>query len=343
MSLKFLDNISGKSSLTLLLSSCLFMSAASAATQSSVNTGRANCGSLANQANTEITYFQVPMQKQWIKNQKAISDKEYAKYFSQTLVAPKSMVKALENGPLPKKWVIEPTVEGLNKVIETFDKAPVAGYALIENGPLAYAQSRHVFPGLTSSMLEWWFTWHPIESERYMLWFPQAHIHNSVADPQRLSNKNLSYAERLYKNPNHIIEYIGANYLDSYIHFDTPESLGIDGAALKKAGFTFSASGIIAPAGDEDAPFVLMVHLGRDTPQGLELINRYWIGTHASFDRFPSFPNGAKRSAEVVKKFGLDAKSLEEFAHEMAVHDMTEFTCLGNILPNMYKEYGKGK
>ncbi|HDR9481987.1 TPA: hypothetical protein QDC20_003084 [Burkholderia aenigmatica] len=289
---------------------------------------------------TRITYFQVPMQKRWPINEKLVKDKPYAKYFTKDLVAPVDMVNALASGPLPPEHVLPPTVAGLAKMMQTFADAPVSGYAFIDEGPLAYAQSRHVFPGVTAKMFEWWFTWHPIESERYMLWFPHAHIHNSVVDPVRLANDKLTYSERLYGNPNHVTEYIGPLLLDSYINFDTPESFGVDPAALKANGFTFNASGIITPVTDRHSPLVFMIHLGRDTPAGLEMINRYWIGSHASFGRFKKFPDGARLSQELVRKMKLDKVMLENLAYEMAVHDMTEFTCLGKFLPALYQEYG---
>ncbi|WP_321842539.1 DAPG hydrolase family protein [Paraburkholderia bannensis] len=289
---------------------------------------------------TRITYYQVPMQKRWPVNEQLVQSKSYAKYFTKDLVAPMAMVNALEQGPLPAEFILPPTVAGLDKMMRTFESAPVSGYALVEEGPLAYAQSRHVFPGVTAKMFEWWFTWHPLESERYMLWFPYAHIHNSVDDPARLANSKLTYAERLYGNPNHITEYIGNLFLDGYISFDTPESFGVNPAALKANGFTFNASGIISPADARNAPLVLMIHLGRDTPAGLEMINRYWIGTHSSFDRFKKFPDGARLSKAVTQRMGLDKAALENFAYEMALHDMTEFTCLGGFLPQIYREYG---
>jgi 2,4-diacetylphloroglucinol hydrolase len=289
---------------------------------------------------TLVTYYQVPMQKQWAVNQQSIKGKPYAKYFTKDLVVPVDMVNAVESGPLAKQFILPPTVDGLRTLLTDFAKYPVSGYALIEAGPLAYAQSHHLFPGVTARMFEWWMTWHPLESERYMLWFPYAHIHNSVADPQRLANDSLSYGERLYGNPNHITEYIGGMFLDGVIHFDTPESLGVDKSLHDAGGFSFNASGIISTRDSPQTPLVLMIHLGRDTPAGLEMINRYWIGTHPSFDRFAKFPDGARLSKELTVKMGLDRTALENFAYEMALHDMTEFTCLGKLLPDIYRDYG---
>ncbi|VTT28076.1 Uncharacterised protein [Klebsiella pneumoniae] len=289
-----------------------------------------------------ISYYQVPMQKRLKVNEQGIQGKPYANFFDSNLDAPVEMIRALENGPLAKENILQPTKDGLRTLMEHFEEFPVSGYALVENGgPCAYAQSRHIFPSVTTEMFKWWFCWHPIESERYYLWFPHAHIHNSVVDPKRLADTSLSYGERLYGNLNHITEYIGDNYLDGIIHFNTPESFGVDGALLKKNNFTFNASGIITPYDAPSTPLVLMIHLGRDTPAGMEMVNRYWIGTHESWDRFENFPEGGKRSREYITKAGMTKESLEKFAYEMAVHDMTEFSSLGRFLPDIYRQFAK--
>ncbi|WEE02672.1 DAPG hydrolase family protein [Serratia marcescens] len=288
-----------------------------------------------------ISYYQVPMQKRLKINEKGIQGKPYAEFFDSNLDAPVEMIRALEQGPLAKEHILQPTKAGLKTLLERFDEFPVSGYAVVEDGgPCAYAQSRHIFPGVTTEMFKWWFCWHPIESERYYLWFPHAHIHNSVVDPKRLADTRLSYAERLYGNPNHITEYIGDNYLDGVIHFNAPESFGVESELLKKHRFTFNASGIITPYDAQSTPLVLMIHLGRDTPQGMEMVNRYWIGTHESWDRFDKFPDGGKRSREYIAKAGMTKASLEGFAYEMAVHDMTEFSSLGRFLPEIYARFG---
>lgn len=296
-----------------------------------------NAGASLNK--TLITYFQVPMQKRLRVNEKEIQGKPYSHFFNSRLDAPLEMVTSLEKGPLAKNHILPPTIEGLKVLLEDFDKYPPSGYGVVEDGPCAYAQSQHLFPGVTTDMFRWWFTWHPVESERYYLWFPHAHIHNSVADPKRLADSSLSYDKRLYGNPNHIIEYIGENYLDGIINFDAPESLGLDSELLRRNNFTFNASGIITPYDHPLTPLVMMIHLGRDTPAGMQMINRYWIGTHPSWNRFSNFPNGAKLSEEYITRAGMNAESLELFAYEMAVHDMTEFTSLGRFLPHIYKEF----
>ena len=239
------------------------------------------------QQNAPVTYVPVSMQKQLAANRGALEGKPYKRFFLPEIEVPAAAAKSLRAGPMPIEQTLTPSISDLGRLIEHASDFPDAGYALLD-GPTAYAQSRVVMPGITTAMFEWWFTWHPLERERYMLWFPQAHIDNSVVNPTRLADPSLSYAERLYDNPNAIDEFIGPTSLKIVIHFAPPASLGLDEQALRRAGFTTSASGTIRVADAPDTTFMFMLHLARDTPAGMELLSRYWIGAHPEFVRFPA-------------------------------------------------------
>ena len=228
-------------------------------------------------ARVPVTYIPVSMQRQLAANRRAIGGRPYEPFFLPEIEVPVAAAKLLRAGPMPTEQTLTPSIADFGRLLDRASDFPDNGYALLD-GPTAYAQSRVVMPGVTTAQFEWWFTWHPIEKERYMLWFPQAHIDNSVVDPSRLADTSLSFAERLYSNPNAINEFIGPTSLKIVIHFTAPEALGLDGAALRRLGFTTSASGTIRVADAPDTTFMLMLHLARDTPAGLELLSRYWIG-----------------------------------------------------------------
>lgn len=40
-------------------------------------------------------------------------------------------------------------------------------------------------------MVDWWFWWHSVESERYALWYPYNHVsaHSSYSKPTKGSGK----------------------------------------------------------------------------------------------------------------------------------------------------------
>ena len=164
-----------------------------------------------------VTYIPVSMQQQFAANHRAVGGKPYERFFLPEIEVPVAGAKLLRAGPMPKEQTLTPSVGDLARLLDRASDFPDHGYALLD-GPTAYAQSRVVMPGVTTAHFEWWFTWHPLEKERYMLWFPQAHIDNSVVDPLRLADTSLSFAERLYDNPNAIDEYIGPTSLKIVIH-----------------------------------------------------------------------------------------------------------------------------
>ncbi|MHC5307617.1 DAPG hydrolase family protein [Bartonella sp. LJL80] len=284
---------------------------------------------------TPLTYCPVSMQRQFGHNKQAIAGKAYEKFFTPNLEVPLEWARLLQHGPMPLEQTLTPSVADINKLLDPSLTFPDAGYRLLD-GPAAYAQSRIEMPNVTTEMFKWWFMWHPIEKERYMIWFPHAHIDNFVEDPKRLADTSLSYEQRLYNNPNSVDEFIGPNSLKIIIHFTDPGELGLDAAALKRAGFTASASGTISIAEAPDTTFMLMLHLARDTDRGLELYSRYWIGAHEEFKRF----KGGADAPSLMNKMGMNAQALEMLAYEMSVHDMTEFNQLARILPDVYREFG---
>ena len=283
-----------------------------------------------------VTYIPVSMQKLCAANHRAVGGKPYERFFLPEIEVPVAGAKLLRSCPMPKEQTLTPSVGDLARLLDHASDFPDHGYALLD-GPTAYAQSRVVMPGVTTAKFEWWFTWHPLEKERYMLWFPQAHVDNSVVDPSRLADTSLSFAERLYDNPNAVDEYIGPTSLRIVIHFAPPGSLGLDDGALRRSGFTTSASGTIRVADAPDTTFMFMLHLARDTPEGMELLSRYWIGAHPEFVRFP----GGRDTPALLARMGMDADAVERLAYEMAGHDMTEFAHLGRILPEVFAAFGE--
>ena len=80
-----------------------------------------------------------------------------------------------------------------------------------------------------------------------------------------------------------------------------------------------------------------MIHLARDTGHGFELLSRYWIGAHREFSRF----QGGSDAPALLQKIGMDRAAIETLACEMSVHDMTEFTTLSGILPELYEIFSE--
>jgi 2,4-diacetylphloroglucinol hydrolase len=283
-----------------------------------------------------VTYQPMALQQQLSLNKQLIASKPYVQFFQPEMSVPTEAARLLLRGPLDQADTLAPSVKDINKLLDPAYSPVERGYAILE-GETLYVQSHTFFPDAHTDMLKWWFTWHPVESERYMLWFPFAHVSNSVEDPERLKNRSLSYEERLYNNPNYVTEYIGSIPVDIVIHFKDPVDLGFDKAAYEASGFTASASGVVSNAFAPDGVSSLMVHLGRNVPGGMELVNRYWIGNHPELARLRDGGKGLKE-----RLLGLIVPEMTvETAYEMAVHDMTEFHHLARILPDLYKQFGE--
>ncbi|EHH03579.1 2,4-diacetylphloroglucinol specific hydrolase PhlG [Agrobacterium tumefaciens CCNWGS0286] len=284
---------------------------------------------------SSVTYLPLISQKQNMANEQDLRATPYSEFFDSDIAVPSAAAKSLRSGPLDLSLALTPSEENLNRMIDPDYKTVDNGYAVLGE-MMAYAQSRIMMPGVTTEMFKWWFTWHPLEKERYMLWFPQAHIDTTIDDPTRLRDASLSYEKRLYGNPNRIQEWIGPSRLDAIIHFTDPAELGFDSDKLKKQGFTASASAVCYAAPAPDIPFTLMVHIARDTVDGLELFSRYWIGAHPDMARF----RNADKASAMLKKIGFNEQVAESTAYEMSVHDLIEFNHLANILPSIHHKFG---
>lgn len=282
-----------------------------------------------------VTYLPLVCQKQLIDNRKTIQDTPYQSFFDADLSVPSAAARALRTGPLDLSLALTPSAANVNRILDPSYKTPDNGYAVLGDR-MAYAQSRIVMPGVTTAMFRWWFTWHPLERQRYMLWFPQAHIDTEVQDPARLRDASRSYEQRLFGNPNRIQEWIGPSRLDAIIHFSEPKALGFDPAVIKRAGITASASAVCFATPAPDIPFTLMVHVARDTAAGMELFSRYWIGAHPDMARFAN----ADKAPAFLDKIGFNAQVAEATAYEMSVHDLTEFNHLARILPQLFARFG---
>ncbi|MGA4635884.1 2,4-diacetylphloroglucinol hydrolase [Pseudomonas solani] len=281
-----------------------------------------------------FSYFSLPMQKQFLRNREAIRGKPYARFFSGDMRVPLSAMRLLQQGPLPPEQTLTPSVDDINRLLDPDYASAEAGYALLD-GPMAYVQSRKFFPGCTAQMFEWWFLWHPLEAERYMLWFPYAHVKNPCLNAHKLCDTDRCFKHRLYGNSFCATEYVGSRLMDLKIDFHDPAELGLDPALYREAKIDGSVSALMSLAQEPDVPVSLMVHLFKETEEGMWLTSRYWVGAHPSMARFP----GAERAEKLLAGLGLDAAGLEELAFEFAVHDLCEFNHLASFLPELYREF----
>jgi len=126
------------------------------------------------------------------------------------------------------------------------DRLLEPGYLPMETGYARSSDGRiHVavltdFPGSTGEMIDWWFGWHGVETARYKLWHPQAHLFSQTRY-QRAAEVGVSE--------------------------DSFEEAGISTAICARVGFS-----------DVPVDTGYLVHLIRETANGCEMRSRFWLG-----------------------------------------------------------------
>jgi hypothetical protein len=187
-------------------------------------------------------------------------------------------------------------------------------------------------------MFQWWFWWHSVEAERYMLWFPHSHVYALAQDRNVLSTPGLSHRERYMGNTHRIREWHGRHRSDIYIRFVEPAEIGFDTNLFPKAGIVADACGIVSLQRPR-IEVALMVHLCRKTSDGFELRSRYWMGDRGRL----LLPGVALDVGRVTSALGIKKRMLgEAMAYEQLVHDQIEFTHLAGLLPGVHADYGSG-
>jgi hypothetical protein len=129
-------------------------------------------------------------------------------------------------------------------------------------------------PGVTAQMIDWWFCWHTVSSERYNLWHPSSHMRSFVReDRTHLAGQKAGYIGQA----SYVDEYIGKIFEKLIIKFVEPESMGLNSAHFPKAKV---GTAICARGGLQDKPIDHggLIHLIRETSDGVEMISRFWLG-----------------------------------------------------------------
>ncbi|TKB56704.1 DAPG hydrolase family protein [Ferrimonas aestuarii] len=126
-------------------------------------------------------------------------------------------------------------------------------------------------PGVTPEMVNWWFGWHIVSSERYQLWHPQAHL---FAKPKVDRSFHKQHLARYLGNVSYVNEYLGKKLCKLAIAFHTAESLGID--KLDRQG----GIAICAQTASRTSHIVSghLVHLVVPTENGSRMMSAFWLG-----------------------------------------------------------------
>jgi phloretin hydrolase len=259
--------------------------------------------------------------------------KPYAKYYDMELGgADPELLKLLErDAQIDPSQALMP--EDINDLLEPGNFDVETGWGMLDNGA-GYIAVRHLMPGITVEMVEWWFAWHGLEPLRYKIWYPPCHLDIAVEDVARrkILDPTLPNTAKFRHVIHHVTENVGMGVEHVDIHFLRPEEMGFDMSRFKApavgtmvGGFGFS---VIEhqPPGVPPAP-AIMCHFIREVDGGIEWRTRFWMG-YTILDGKPVclLPPGVRIP--------------EEAPYGLANHNVHEYGRFKALLPLIYAEQG---
>ncbi len=143
----------------------------------------------------------------------------------------------------------------------------------------------------------------------------------------------LSDRAKYLGNPNYVTEFVGPTKLDLIITFDDPSNM-FDTSRFASAKI---GTAICATVARQRTPFnaTRMVHMIRETEDGVEMRSRFWMGTMSfRFSRPNSLLNRLLRSVFPVRKIIPDPVGAV-----MLTHCAEEMNHLASFLPALYRAY----
>jgi hypothetical protein len=184
-----------------------------------------------------------------------------------------------------------------------------------------HVAARTDMPGCKGHMFEWWFRFAP-DTRQYAWWHPLEHV----------SSEWVETSPQTHWGSTHIVkERLGTasdEVHDLQIHFVDPREL-FGAAVVDEALANGDVSAVVAAQiGQGDEPLRdargrpnngRMAHIARDTPEGMVLRSRFWLG------------GGSDAPPEVLHEVIPHAMGLG-----LMQHAHTEFKYLARILPPLY-------
>lgn len=253
--------------------------------------------------------------------------KPYYKYYEKEMYyGPQASFEKAERGPLDEALILQP--QNLNDLLQPIaNQEAEIGYKDFGDGT-AYVASLKMLPGVSAEMLDWWFAWHGLEPFRYTIWNPEDHCGLAITEETRriLLDEILSHKEKLWRATHVVSEDVGGGVADIRLGFDKPWEIGFDRAAVDAFPGTIVCSADRKEEALKNWMGLIMCHVGRQLPEGLELRTRFWIGYAIDEDKKP-----LKVTAPDAKASAIDPKKL-------LLHDIREFSNLGSFLPSLYAE-----
>jgi len=201
-------------------------------------------------------------------------------------------------------------------------------------------------------MLGWWFTWCDT-GYKYKLWHPEDHVWctwearpGETRSPDLPVNAREAFYEvgRTHVVNEHLGRAFGNRAEDLLIQFMDPVHFGFTKDACAKAGVSWVCC--CRPAADNEPglgriSIGRMIHIARDTADGLELRSLFWLG--AETERLPDLEGSAFPPNWLFKRisslrFVKRSVVTENRGSALVRHAFEEFNTLGSLLPRLFAE-----
>ena len=210
------------------------------------------------------------------------------------------------------------------------------GYCKMPDGSIFVAVLTEM-PRVTGEMLDWWFWWHPINSLRYKVWFPESHFGTSLGvDIDEYMRRKGPYAERYWNTTNYPEEDIGTGKETLSIKFVPPKTFGFDSSRFDEANVATAICGIVGSVSKKIKQHTYMCHFVRKKDIGVEMRSRFWIGHTV-------LKSGISEKSIITRLINTKgAKKLllpKKVGIALAMHCAQEYNNLAEILPELYETY----
>ena len=187
-------------------------------------------------------------------------------------------------------------------------------------------------PGLTPAMIDWWFGWHMLHSERYTLWHPLAHLRSSAAeDRSSLADDRAKYVG----NISYVDEYIGKSLKKLAIAFVSPSTFNLHEPDPLRATAVcaFTSDRVLKSEGG------CLIHYVVATSGGAQMRSGFWIGhirNHVPW--IDNITRGLLNSPGMRRLLIKDKMALD-----LLRHCAEEMNHLAKFLPTLYREAVTGR